>query len=102
MVYGGRKMIKVREVVSSVIRLNRSIIAGCSFATTLLRVVLCDSLVYMRDRWPSVHLYVMVDVITLEAIGSARFVRQTLADAVPDACKQWQHLEQVVSRKKCQ
>eukprot|EP00959_Pyramimonas_sp_CCMP1952_P322248 6743081-Pyramimonas_sp.AAC.1 len=30
----------------------------------------------MRDRWPIVSLYVMVDDITLEAIGSARFVLQ--------------------------
>eukprot|EP00959_Pyramimonas_sp_CCMP1952_P310128 6490336-Pyramimonas_sp.AAC.1 len=56
----------------------------------------------MRDRWPSVSLCVMVDGITLEAIGSARFVRQTLAAAVPGLCKQLQHLGQVVSRKKCQ
>eukprot|EP00959_Pyramimonas_sp_CCMP1952_P162670 3400930-Pyramimonas_sp.AAC.1 len=39
MVYGGPRMIKIREVFSSIFTIGCSIIAGCSFATTMLRVV---------------------------------------------------------------
>eukprot|EP00959_Pyramimonas_sp_CCMP1952_P382784 8020899-Pyramimonas_sp.AAC.1 len=37
MVYGGKRWVKVREIVSDTIQITRSIVAGCSFATTLLR-----------------------------------------------------------------
>eukprot|EP00959_Pyramimonas_sp_CCMP1952_P451834 9460001-Pyramimonas_sp.AAC.1 len=83
MVYGGPRMIQIREAVSSAFSIGCSIVAGCSFATTMLRVVLHDSLVYMQKYWPSLSLYVLVGDITVSALGSEKFARESLSRALP-------------------
>eukprot|EP00959_Pyramimonas_sp_CCMP1952_P108242 2263213-Pyramimonas_sp.AAC.1 len=44
----------------------------------------------------------MVDDITVSALGSEKFVRESLSRALPALCKRLRNMEFSVSRKKCQ
>eukprot|EP00959_Pyramimonas_sp_CCMP1952_P069140 1443231-Pyramimonas_sp.AAC.1 len=68
----------------------------------MLRIVIQESLVCVKERWPSLFMCAMVDDIALSLVGSAKRVRVVLGNAIPDLCRQLEKLEMVVSKKKCQ
>ena len=49
--------------------MGTSIVAGCGFATTLLKVVLLDALDVVTSGFPEVAAYAYVDDIDLAAVG---------------------------------
>ena len=56
--------------VSDCIEIGMSIVAGCTFATTLLRVVLIECMDLGTRLYPAVSFYVYVDDIGLNVSGS--------------------------------
>ncbi len=69
--YSMNRVIMVGRVVTTVVRAGRTIVAGCSFATTLLRLALIRVLDLAVQRWPPpcLHYAVVVDDIQLQGIG---------------------------------
>eukprot|EP00973_Karenia_brevis_P025283 3487847-Karenia_brevis.AAC.1 len=53
-IYAGKRIISVDGAVTEVFRLGTSIVAGCAFATTILRVVLMECLDMGCKLYPQV------------------------------------------------
>ena len=68
-IYAGRRVISVDGALTKTFRLGTSIVAGCAFATTLLRVVLLECLDMGCKLYPQVSFYVYVDDIDIGACG---------------------------------
>ena len=77
----GPRVVKLEGVCSEVVRTSTSIVAGCSAATTMLRVILLQSCDSFTTWSPQVRMKVVVDDISLQAIGSEGEVPPTLARA---------------------
>ena len=79
--YAGPRVLKLEGVCSPVYRVSTSIVAGCAGATTLLRAILLRSCDAVVSLCPEVRLKVVVDDISLQAIGSASDVSINLSRA---------------------
>ncbi|CAK0872580.1 unnamed protein product, partial [Prorocentrum cordatum] len=99
--YGDLKEPEVGEALSLPFTVNSSIVAGCSFATTLLKIVLKDVCDEFMARWPRLGLALMVDDSTIQALGSEHFVKKALVSGTLQFCRGLEALEMKVSRKKC-
>ena len=71
----------VDGAVSVVFRIGTSIVAGCTFATTILRMVLIECLDLGFRLYPNVTFYVYVDDIDLGAYGEEDEVVDAVAGA---------------------
>ncbi|CAK0828723.1 unnamed protein product, partial [Prorocentrum cordatum] len=91
----------VGEALSLPFTVNSSIVAGCSFATTLLKIVLKNVCGEFMSRWPRLGLALMVDDSTIQALGSEQFVKKALVSGTLQFCRGLEALEMKVSRKKC-
>ena len=69
LLYSMDRVILVGRIVTDVVRTGRTIVAGCSFATTLLRLALIGVLDQTAQRWPELHYAVVVDDIQLQGVG---------------------------------
>ncbi|CAK0900699.1 unnamed protein product [Prorocentrum cordatum] len=96
----GKRVIKVGEAVSLPFELNAAVVVGCSYATTLLKVVLLDVFDAAAARWPRIGLALMVDDSSLQAVGSQKHVKQQLVRCTMFVCSSLEQLELKVSRKK--
>ena len=72
-----------KEVVADVAQVTRSIVAGCTFATAVLRAVLREPLTCIKGRRRSLGILVTVDDIASGAIGSCRHVERMASEAGP-------------------
>ncbi|CAK0897082.1 unnamed protein product, partial [Prorocentrum cordatum] len=79
--YRGQRVLQVGRVCSELVACIQAILAGCTFATTLLKCLLLDPLDQVVSKFPSVRIYNVVDDITCGATGKARAVARTAADA---------------------
>ena len=100
-IYAGPRILSIDGVVSDVFTIGTSIVAGCTFATRILRVVLIECM-DMASRWyPRVRLYVYVDDIDIEAIGDEASVRNDIIGATRCVVLALEHkVEAEVSRTK--
>eukprot|EP00973_Karenia_brevis_P045392 6287233-Karenia_brevis.AAC.1 len=80
-IYGGPRVLSVEGAVTETFCLSTSIVAGCTFATTLLRVVLIEILDAGCRLYPQIELYVYIDDIDLGVSGTAEAVVETCASA---------------------
>ena len=71
-----------REAVGKPIRTFNAILAGGGFATDLLALLLHKTLLKLKTVVPDIHLYVVVDDLTIRAEGTASNVSTALAKAV--------------------
>eukprot|EP00973_Karenia_brevis_P085485 11862009-Karenia_brevis.AAC.1 len=77
-VYAGPRLLSVDGAVTELFRIGTSIVAGCSFATTILRVVLIELMDIGTRLYPNVSLHVYVDDIDIGMCGTeAAVVQQT-------------------------
>ena len=85
--YRGRRFIQYEKAFSSSVFARRGIIAGCSLATTLVKVFMWRALDAASELYPSIRLRVYLDDILLQWVGHAkngRFV--PLATLVKAVC----------------
>ena len=83
MLYSMLRMVLAGGVATGSVRATRTIVAGCSFATTLLRLALISTLDRAATAWPSVMFVVVVDDIQLQALGTnATLVANLVKSAV--------------------
>eukprot|EP00959_Pyramimonas_sp_CCMP1952_P440197 9215693-Pyramimonas_sp.AAC.1 len=68
LVYSGKRVIKVGEAVSMPFELNATIVAGCSYATTLLKAALLDVFDAAAKKWLRIGISLMVDDTGLQAV----------------------------------
>ena len=68
--YGGPRVLKLEGACSEIFRVNTSIVAGCAGATTMLRAMLLQACDEVVGECPRVRLKVVVDDISLQALGS--------------------------------
>ena len=80
-IYAGPRIISVDGAVTAAFRLGTSIVTGCSFATTLLRVVLIECLDMGSRLYPMVSFYVYVDDIDIGAYGHRDHVPANICGA---------------------
>lgn len=66
---------------SSVVNASRSVLAGCTHATALLKSLLMRTLDRVTSVWSGVKLRVVVDDITAQCAGKASLVERNLAGA---------------------
>ena len=75
--YAGPRMLSISGAVSATFEAMGTILAGCSLATTLARVLLYRLLVGVAALHPSVILRNVIDDVSCQALGaSARAVHQ--------------------------
>ena len=65
------RVILVGRVVTRSVQARRTIVAGCGFATTLLKLALVDVVDLTVAQWPSLSYAVVVDDIQLQGVGSS-------------------------------
>ncbi|CAE8708612.1 unnamed protein product, partial [Polarella glacialis] len=66
---------------SCAVRTKQGILAGCTFAATLLRVLLLSVCDATALHWPSVRLKVFVDDASMQAIGQQEHVVTNLSES---------------------
>eukprot|EP00959_Pyramimonas_sp_CCMP1952_P227745 4761712-Pyramimonas_sp.AAC.1 len=75
--YGGRRSIKFGTICSDAICTNRGVIAGCSFAVSVIKCFTMDVYDRMYELWPSIDLTVVIDDSTVQANGGSDQVVNT-------------------------
>ena len=76
--YGGCRRIRVEQAFSRLVWVYPGIIAGCSLATTLVKVFMWTMLDMATKRFPMIKLRVYLDDLLLQWVGklrNARYVR---------------------------
>ena len=79
--YAGPRRLVANGAVSRQMCTKQGILAGCTFATTLLRVLLISSCDATALHWPSIRLGVFVDDASLQAVGLEEFVVTQLSES---------------------
>jgi hypothetical protein len=82
--YAGPRVAVYDGVCSQIINAGGTILAGCSCATALAKVLVYILLSGLAHRYPSVHLKNVVDDISLQEVGTRRLVVRTLGEAGKD------------------
>eukprot|EP00959_Pyramimonas_sp_CCMP1952_P324544 6792958-Pyramimonas_sp.AAC.1 len=72
---------------------EQTIVAGCTFATTLLNVLLIRMLDCVMAKFPFARVYNAVDDITVRVRGSRKFVRDRLPIVVGITCRKLEELD---------
>ena len=80
-IYAGKRVISVDGAVTAEFTIGTSIVAGCAFATTMLRVVLLECLDMGCRLYPALTFFVYVDDIDLIAAGTEDQVVERIAGA---------------------
>jgi hypothetical protein len=77
------RIVSARGAVTTTVRTMRTILAGCSQATTLLKICFMEAMDKLAAAWKnSLHLAVVVDDVQLQAVGpSATLTARTIARA---------------------
>ena len=81
LIYAGPRRIRVDEAFSDEFNLGIGVIAGCSVATALLRLVTLLAADIVAQRFHDVELYIYVDDTDMQAVGSAAKAAKRLAAA---------------------
>ena len=76
------RVIQFRQIATEFVQVAGTLVAGCSHATTLLRLCLMGALDTVAQKWPSADLAVVVDDIQFQSMGRAASVGRVLAGAV--------------------
>eukprot|EP00959_Pyramimonas_sp_CCMP1952_P433604 9080196-Pyramimonas_sp.AAC.1 len=74
-------MVLFGRTATEVVSTNRTIVAGCSCATSLLRLVLLSPAGAVVQRYASVDLAIVVDDLQLQRVGDAWEVARALKGA---------------------
>eukprot|EP00959_Pyramimonas_sp_CCMP1952_P449256 9406779-Pyramimonas_sp.AAC.1 len=77
-VYRCHRLLVVGQVASAPVMTEQTIVAGCTFATTLLKVLLVRMLDCVMAEFPFARVYNVVDDITVRVRGSRKFARDML------------------------
>ena len=100
-VYGSPRTVRMHGSLSVFIEITQSIMAGCSFATTALKVLLYRSVVRLALLHPAVVLRVFVDDTSLQWCGMRLAEAGKLTLAVVDVLAMFKELSLVANVKKC-
>eukprot|EP00959_Pyramimonas_sp_CCMP1952_P308422 6454595-Pyramimonas_sp.AAC.1 len=98
--YRGPRALSLAGVCSMVTQVHQSMLAGCPFATSLLRLFRMAPLGSMVEKWPTVFPFNVVDDITLFMSGSAKFAQVGLGNATAHLCEILEELCPVISESK--
>jgi len=79
--YSGSRSIVFGQACSAPLEAGGTILAGCSCATTLAKVLLLRLLVAVTKAFPSAEAKNVVDDISLQSLGPQRFVASVLGKA---------------------
>eukprot|EP00971_Amphidinium_carterae_P291808 5792697-Amphidinium_carterae.1 len=79
--YAGPRLIEWRNQVSTVFYVDGSVLAGCSLATTLVRVLLLPLLWHLETLGPPLQITSVVDDLGLTAEGTSEVVELVIARA---------------------
>jgi len=85
--YAMQRAVLFAGMATAPVKASRTIVAGCSQATTLLRMVLICTLDCLQENWPTLGITLVVDDITLQAKGQANNVAVTIGLATKRAVK---------------
>ena len=85
MFYRMSRVVIVEGLATSPVFTAQTIVAGCSFATVLLRLMLLPILDSVAANWPSAKMAVVVDDITIAGMGKQEEVASTVSGAVSEA-----------------
>ena len=98
--YAVPRMISFMGAVSTIFEALGTILAGCSLATTLARVLLYRLLVRVAASRPSVALRNVVDDVSGQALGASMRVAQQLGQAGRELADGFAQLRLVLSVRK--
>ena len=84
--YGGPRRLCLGRWMSEEFSLGTSIVAGCAFATTLLKVMLLTAMDLLMSSWRTVRAYLVVDDVTLAVYGRLKDVEFTIFGATRWLC----------------
>lgn len=100
-IYQSPRFLSVSGACSGSISINASIVAGCGFATTMLKLVLWAATVEAAQAFPSCRLKVLVDDMSVIATGKAAQVATDLVGIIMLLLQRLEgDVQMVVSRAK--
>eukprot|EP00959_Pyramimonas_sp_CCMP1952_P042226 883126-Pyramimonas_sp.AAC.1 len=99
-VYRCPRLLVVGQVASAPVMTEQTIVAGCAFATTLLKMLLIRMLDCVTAKFPFARVYNVVEDITVRVRGSRKFVRDMLPIVVGFTCRMLEELDLVLARAK--
>ena len=79
--YAGERAASFEGVVSDVIVAGGTILAGCSCATALAKVLVYRLLRSLSGKYAGLHLKNVVDDVSIQVVGTSRFVANNLGRA---------------------
>ncbi len=82
--YGGNRRVSVDKCWSQSVCTVHGVVAGCSLATTLVKIVLIQVMDVIRARYPRLVLFVYLDDITLLWRGFRVAQLRSFVDAIAD------------------
>ncbi|CAK0851970.1 unnamed protein product [Prorocentrum cordatum] len=95
--YGGRRSVKFGAMMSTFIYTNRGVIAGCSFAVSVIKCFTLDVYDRLYYLWPSLDISLVVDDSTLQSSGAGKQVVQVISEATKEACRLFEGIAMIVS-----
>ena len=79
--YGGARVAVFDGMVSDAIDCGGTILAGCSCATTLAKVLVYRLLRSLNKKYCGLHIKNVVDDVSLQMIGTVKFIKENLGRA---------------------
>ncbi|CAK0883406.1 unnamed protein product [Prorocentrum cordatum] len=98
--YQAPKLLQMGQVMPGIIYAGQGIIAGCAFATSLMKLILLTPVDAMIIHWPSTRVFNVVGDITLFAACAIAHLGRRLGTAAQYLLSQLQALHLVISRDK--
>ena len=100
-VYSGSRRILCGRAVSASLFATGSVVAGCSAATTLAKLLLLGPLRSTLQNRPQLALRNVVDDVELQALGNVAMVDTQMGQGVSQLLREMQQLDLPISLKKC-
>ena len=100
-IYAGVRRIALDGAYAEEAHAKQSVLAGCVHSTALLRALMLRTLDRIQANWGGIRLRVVVDDISLQTVGTRRFVANTFPAASRELVRSLEvDLKLPVSRKK--
>eukprot|EP00959_Pyramimonas_sp_CCMP1952_P263658 5513973-Pyramimonas_sp.AAC.1 len=98
--YSGPRVLAFHGAVSEAFRVLGTVLAGCSLAMSLVKVLLYRTLTRVVEAHPAVHPRKVVDDISAQVLGTGRCVVQEMSEVGHKLVQGFQNLKLILSGTK--
>ena len=98
--YSGFRVVSFKGTVSEAFETNGGILAGCSCATTLARVMVYRLLLRIQNEYAGLFLANVIDDVSATSVGTRRFVIRVVQGVTGQLVRGFAELELPLNGKK--